>query len=62
MLMPQEQNGKVVTQRPTREASQGWKNGKLQAWIVDVYQSINCRWVKPTGKVIWLLNSRGTRT
>ena len=30
MLMPREQNGKVFTQRPTRKASQGWKNGKLQ--------------------------------
>ena len=29
-MMPQEQNGKVVTQRPTRKASQGWKNRKLQ--------------------------------
>ena len=29
-MMPQEQNGKAVTQRPTRKASQGWKNGKLQ--------------------------------
>ena len=28
---PQEQNGKVVTQQPTRKASQGWKNGKL--WL-----------------------------
>ena len=30
MMMPQEQNGKVVTRRPTRRASQWWKNGKLQ--------------------------------
>ena len=29
-IMPQEQDGKAVTQRPTRKASQGWKNGKLQ--------------------------------
>ena len=29
-MMPQEQNGKVVTQQPTRKASQGWKYGKLQ--------------------------------
>ena len=29
-IMPQEQNGKAVTQRPTRKASQGWKYGKLQ--------------------------------
>ena len=29
-MMPQEQDGKVVTQRPTRKASQGCKNGKLQ--------------------------------
>ena len=29
-MMPQEQNGKAVTRRPTRKASQGWKNGKLQ--------------------------------
>ena len=29
-MMPQEQDGKVVTWWPTREASQGWKNGKLQ--------------------------------
>ena len=28
-LMPQEQDGKAVTQRPTRKASQGWKYGKL---------------------------------
>ena len=26
-MMPQEQNGKVVTQRPTRQASQGWIMG-----------------------------------
>ena len=34
-MMPQEQNGKVVTQRPTRKASQGWKYGKLQlgSWM-----------------------------
>ena len=30
-MMPQEQNGMVVTQQPTRKASQGWKNGKL--WL-----------------------------
>ena len=29
-LMPQEQDGKAVTQRPARKASQGWKYGKLQ--------------------------------
>ena len=29
-MMPQEQNGKAVTRRPTRKASQGWKYGKLQ--------------------------------
>ena len=28
-IMPREQNGKVVTRRPTRKASQGWKYGKL---------------------------------
>ena len=30
-MMPQEQNGKVITRRPTRKASQGWKNRKL--WL-----------------------------
>ena len=30
-ITPQEQNGKAVTQRPTRKASQGWKYGKL--WL-----------------------------
>ena len=30
-MMPQEQNGKVVTRWPTRKASQGWKYGKL--WL-----------------------------
>ena len=30
-MMPQEQDGKAVTQQPTRKASQGWKNGKL--WL-----------------------------
>ena len=30
VMTPQEQNGKADTQRPTRRASQGWKNGKLQ--------------------------------
>ena len=30
MMMPQEQDGKANTQQPTRRASQGWKNGKLQ--------------------------------
>ena len=30
MMKPEEQNGKAVTQQPTRRASQGWKNGKLQ--------------------------------
>ena len=30
-MMPQEQNGKAVTQQPTRRASQGWKIGKL--WL-----------------------------
>ena len=30
VMMPQEQNGKVDTRRPTRRASQGWKNGKLR--------------------------------
>ena len=28
--MPQEKDGKVVTQQPTSKASLGWKNGKLQ--------------------------------
>ena len=28
--MPQEKNGKAVTQQPTSKASLGWKNGKLQ--------------------------------
>ena len=28
-MMPQEQNGKAVTRRPTRKASQGWKYRKL---------------------------------
>ena len=28
--MPQEQDGKAVTRWPTRKASLGWKNGKLQ--------------------------------
>ena len=69
MMMQQEQDGKAVTHRPTRRASQGWKNGKLQfglwkstraVWIVEVYQSIHRRWVKTTGKVFRLLNSRGT--
>ena len=34
-MTPQEQNGKAVTQRPTRKASQGWKNRKLQlgSWM-----------------------------
>ena len=34
-MTPQEQNGKVVTRQPTRKASQGWKNGKLQlgSWM-----------------------------
>ena len=58
VMMPQEQNGKAHTQWPTRRASQGWKNGKLQlgSW------SIHRGWVKTTGKVIWLPNSRGTCT
>ena len=30
-MMPQEQDGKVVTQLPTSKASLGWKNGKL--WL-----------------------------
>ena len=30
-MMPEEQDGKAVTQQPTTEASQGWKNGKL--WL-----------------------------
>ena len=29
-MMPQEQDGKVVTWQPTSKASLGWKNGKLQ--------------------------------
>ena len=29
-ITPQEQNGKAVTRRPTRKASQGWKYGKLR--------------------------------
>ena len=29
-MMPQEQDGKMVTQRSTSKASLGWKNGKLQ--------------------------------
>ena len=28
--MPQEKDGKMVTQQPTSKASLGWKNGKLQ--------------------------------
>ena len=34
-IMPQEQDGKAVTWQPTRKASQGWKNGKLQlgSWM-----------------------------
>ena len=30
-IMPQEQDGKAVTRRPTRKTSRGWKNGKL--WL-----------------------------
>ena len=30
-MMPQEQDGKAVTQQPTSKASQGWKNGEL--WL-----------------------------
>ena len=30
--MPREENGKVVTQRPTCKASLGWKNGML--WLI----------------------------
>ena len=29
-MMPQEQDGRAVTQRPAMKASLGWKNGKLQ--------------------------------
>ena len=34
--MPQEKDGKAVTQQPTSKASLGWENGKLQLrlWIV----------------------------
>ena len=34
-MMPQEQDGKLVTRQPTMKASLGWKNGKLQlgSWM-----------------------------
>ena len=45
VMMPQEQNGKVVTQRPTRKASQGWKNRKLQLGLwMSTGASTKDRW------------------
>ena len=35
---------------------------EVVAWIIDIYQSIHWRWVKTTGKVIWLWTSEGTHT
>ena len=37
----------------------GGKMGSYAAWIMDIYWSIHWRWVKTTGKVIWLQTSRG---
>ena len=58
--MPQEKDGKAVTQWPTSKASLGWKKWEVVAWIMDVYWSIHWGWVKITGKVIWLQNLEGT--
>ena len=33
---------------------------EVAAWIMDIYWIIHQRWVKTTGKVIWLQTSRGT--
>ena len=55
MLMPQEQNGKAFTRRPTRKASQGWKNGKLWLGLWTSTRASTAGWVKTSGKVIWLL-------
>ena len=59
-MMPQEQDGKAVTQRPTRKASQGWKNGKLQLGSWMSTRASTEDGMKTTGKVIWLQTSRGT--
>ena len=38
-IMSQENNGKAVTQQPTRKASLGWINGKLQLLLWTWYQT-----------------------
>ena len=38
----------------------GVEKWEVAAWIMDVYRSIHQRWVKTTGKVIWLQTSGGT--
>ena len=40
-IMPQEQNGKVVTQLPTQKSFPGVEIWEVVTWIVDVYQSIH---------------------
>ena len=47
--MPQENNGKVVTQWPTSKSFPGVDKWKVAASTVDTYQSIHRRWVKTTG-------------
>ena len=59
-MMPQEQNGKLVIQWPTRNASQGVEIWEVATWIVDIYWSIHWGPVKTTGKVFWLQTFRGT--
>ena len=39
--IPQEKDGKAVTQQPTSKASLGWKKWEVVAWTMDVYQSIH---------------------
>ena len=39
--MPQEKDGKVVTQQPTSKASLMVEKQEVAAWIMDVYQSIH---------------------
>ena len=40
-MMPQEQDGKAVTQQPTRKSFPGVEKWEVVAWIMDIYRSIH---------------------
>ena len=59
-MTSQENNGKAVTQWPTRKASLGWINRKLQLLPWTSTRAVHRRGVKTLGKVMWPWTLEGT--